>query len=96
MEENPLSITKIDITFNDGKVLCMVTQDRFLRMRDVAKAQSQANDMLVEQSKLLEARIRDLEAAYALLDLEHQAWVNEAEEATEQTTDSTPFENPLP
>lgn len=92
MDTDSLNITKIDVTFNDGKVLCMVTQDRFLRMRDVAKAQSQANDMLVEQSKLLEARIRDLEAAYALLDLEHQAWINEVE----QTTDSPVFHNPLP
>jgi hypothetical protein len=92
MEADPLSITKIELTFNDGKTLCMVTQDRFLRMRDVAKAQSQANDMLVEQAKLLEARIRDLETAYALLDLEHQAWVNEAE----RTPESTPFQNPLP
>lgn len=92
MDENPLSITKIDITFNDGRVVCMVTQDRFLRIRDAAIAQSQANNMLVEQAKLLESHIRNLETAYALLNLEHQAWVNEAE----QTTESTPFQNPLP
>lgn len=91
MEENPLNITKIEFTFNDGKVLCMVTQDRFLRMRDVAKAQSQANDMLVRQAELLEEGIRELQAKCNSLEAELQATIH-----TPLTLDSTPFQNPLP
>lgn len=91
MDENPLSITKIDITFNDGMAVCMVTQDRFLRMRDLATAQSQANQMLVKQAELMEESIREMQAKCTSLEAElHNIF------RPILTPASTPFENPLP
>lgn len=91
MDENPLSITKIDITFNDGSAVCMVTQDRFLRMRDVAKAQSHANQMLVKQSEVMEESIRELQAQCKSLEYELQNLI-----WAPIKPDSFPFQNPLP
>jgi hypothetical protein len=91
MEENPLSITKIELTFNNGNVVCMVTQDRFLRMRDLATAQSQANQMLVKQAELMEESISKLQAQCKLLEDELQNIFRPI-----LIPASTPFENPLP
>jgi hypothetical protein len=91
MDENPLSITKIDITFNDGRAVCMVTQDRFLRMRDLATAQSQANQMLVKQAELMEESISKLQAQCKSLEDELQNIFRPI-----LTPASTPFQNPLP
>lgn len=87
-----MNITKINITFEDGMELCLVTQDRFLAIRDALKAQSDANVLLCKQAELMEQRIAELQAECHRLTQENQAMI-----AVEfPVTDGQDFQNPLP
>lgn len=88
-------ITKIDLYFNDGSMMTLVGQERFLAIRDALKVQSQANDMLCKQAELMEDKIRELEAkCKSLEDMTHEliAQLNTDIEFVQFDE----FKNPLP
>lgn len=87
-----MNITKINITFEDGKELCLVTQDRFLAIRDALKAQSDANGLLCKQAELMEKRIAELQAECHRLTQENQSAINDV---VHYEVDGHPFHNPL-
>ncbi len=87
-----MNITKINITFEDGKELCLVTQGRFLAVRDALKSMSDANVALNKQAEMQEQRIAELQAECHRLTKENQAMI-----AVEfPVTDGQDFQNPLP
>lgn len=94
METPSVNITKVDITFDNGSVLNLVCQERFLRMRDAAKVHSDANNQLVQQAKALEETINELQAKCKALDEENQQYINNQFPHT--YTIPPNFENPLP
>jgi hypothetical protein len=94
MDTPSVNITKVDITFDNGSVLNLVCQERFLRMRDAARVHSDANNALVEQAKVLEETIKELQAKCKALDEENQQYINN--QFPHSYIIPQDFDNPLP
>lgn len=90
-----MNISKLHIILDSGEQVELVTQDRFIRVRDLTKAMSDANAYLKIQAESLEKKIAELEAENLKLKNENQELLT----CTWNSDNDVPvqeFKNPLP
>ena len=86
-------VSKIAITFNDGSIIELVEQIRFIKMRDNLKVLSETNNMLNKQMKYLENTISKLQEQILKLDSENQSLIKNG--FFEEEKINNEFKNPL-